>query len=131
MTGIEHITLEFLNALWMRLNEYFQVAIKKSAGSVEAWFESLTPQPRHIDRIHFHLVENRKNESRPFAFLATYTVRIDANGRVRHLPLKSALQEFGEDQVKLLELLATVKKVAKNNTLIATFDASGELFNPI
>jgi len=34
-------------------------------------------------------------------------------------------------KTKLLELLATVNKVAKTNSLISSFNQSGELFNPI
>jgi non-specific serine/threonine protein kinase len=131
MAGIDRAGEEVLGRTWNLLNHTFQAAIEGFKGSVEGWFESVSPVPRNVDRIHFHLVENRKNTQRPFAFLATYTSRIDKEGRVRHAPLRAALAEYGEDRKKLLDLLSTVKRVARRNALIASFEESGDLFNPI
>ncbi|MBN1983422.1 MAG: DEAD/DEAH box helicase [Chitinivibrionales bacterium] len=131
MIGIEYAGASLFRSIHESLIRFFHEAIRSFKGSVEEWFDAASPKPKHIDRIHFHLVENKNNTDRPFAFLATYTTRIDAQGRVRHVPLKAALKEFEDDPAKLLELLAAVKKVAKHNRLIASFDQSGELFNPI
>lgn len=131
MTGIEYAGNDYLESVWEILSAAWREGIKGFKGGVEEWFKSLAPGSIAIDRIHFHLVENRKDESRPFAFLATYTTRVDEQGRMRHQPLKSALVEFGDRKDKLLELLATVNKVAKKNTLVATLLESGELFQPV
>jgi non-specific serine/threonine protein kinase len=131
MTGIEYAGSNYLDGVWELLSETWRIGIKSFQGGVEEWFKSLAPGDIAIDRIHFHLVENRKDESRPFAFLATYTTRVDEQGRMRHQPLKSALSEFAGRQDKLLELLATVNKVAKKNSLIASLLESGELFQPV
>lgn len=131
MTGSQIDLSDFLKDKWDLLNATFRTLASTFRGSIDSLFQSLSPKPHHIDRIHFHLVENRKSQERPFAFLATYTVMSSTSGHVRHLPLKAALQEYADDKNKLLELLATVNKVAKNNPLISSFNQSGELFNPI
>ncbi len=131
MVGVDSVNLPYLVDLANRLMLAFQTGIRGFKGSVEDYFSSISPKPLHIDRIHFHLVENRRDEMRPFAFLATYTTRVDEKGRTRHQPLKFALEEFGNKSDKLLELLATVNKVAKKNRLIASLVDSGELFHPV
>jgi non-specific serine/threonine protein kinase len=131
MVGSQIEFSDFLKDKWDLLNTTFHTLASNFRGSIDSLFQSLSPKQQHIDRIHFHLVENRKNLERPFAFLATYTVKNSTSGHVRHLPLKAALQEYADDKNKLLELLSTVNKVAKTNSLVSSFNQSGELFNPV
>jgi SNF2 domain-containing protein/SNF2 helicase protein len=131
MVGIDVVGLECLSRVWQIIHETFRFEIRKFHGTVDGWFQKLTLSPKHIDRIHFHLVENRRDETRPFAFLATYTTRVDDLGHTRHLPLQYALEEYGGNQEKLLELLATVNRVAKKNSVVASMVQSGELFHPV
>jgi len=131
MVGIDAADAAFLDAQWSNLLKTFQHEIRAHAGTVGEYFAALAPAPRRVDRIHFHLVENRRDDARPFAFLATYSTRIDEQGRTRHLPLKHAFEEFSGRNEKLLELLATVNKVAKKSRLIASMVDSGEIFRPI
>lgn len=131
MIGIDYAGTAFIQNIWRSIQSVFVKEIRDFKGSVEDYFQKISPRPRHIDRIHFHLVENRKDEECPFAFMATYTTHVDERGRTRHLPLKHALEEYGSRKDKLLELLATVNKVAKKNSLIAALTDSGELFHPI
>ncbi|NLD92498.1 MAG: DEAD/DEAH box helicase [Fibrobacter sp.] len=131
MIGGEFVTYDYFRHVWDQLTSTYKNLIVSFKGSIDSFFNncSFTEQP--TDRIHFHLVENRKNEVRPFAFLATYTALTGNNGLVRHFPLKAAVQEFSNNKSKLLELLSTVKKIAKNNSLIRSLYDSGELFNPV
>jgi non-specific serine/threonine protein kinase len=131
MVGIDRADIVFIQNVWRSIQTAFAADIRDFKGSVEDYFQKTAPRPRHVDRIHFHLVENRKDEQRPFAFLATYTTRVDEEGRTRHLPLKYALEEYRNKKDKLLELLATVNKVARKNALIASLVESGELFHPV
>ena len=49
-------------------------------------------------RVFFHLVENKGDESFPFAFLATYSAGDLKNKRASHMPLQNALLEYrGQD----------------------------------
>jgi len=45
-------------------------------------------------RVCFNLAENRSDAESPFAFLATYTVRLSAHSKAQHLPLGQALREY-------------------------------------
>jgi len=131
MVGVERAAPAFIQNIWRSIQSVFAKEIRDFKGSVEDYFRKISPCPCHIDRVHFHLVENRNDEKRPFAFMATYAAHVDESGRPRHLPLKHALEEYGDRKEKLLELLATVNKVAKKNSLIAGLADSGELFHPI
>jgi hypothetical protein len=51
-----------------------------------------------VGRVDFNFAENRKDDAAPFAFLATYTTRLPANGKAQHLPLAQALGECGRGQ---------------------------------
>lgn len=61
--------------------------------------------------MHVHLAENRKDEEFPFAFLASYTTRLSAQGKVQHRPLGEALREYADaaDKERLLALLAPLQ----------------------
>ena len=83
-----------------------------------------------VGRVYFHLVENKKGDA-PFAFLATYSTGLNAQGTSRHLPLKYALEEFGKDNEKLLDLLSTVHLAARESKLISEMVESGEIFHPL
>ena len=83
-----------------------------------------------VGHIFFHLVESKK-EGYPFAFLATYSTDVNKQGDSKHIPLKYALQEFGSDSEKLLDLLSTVNIAAKESPLISGLIESGELFHPL
>lgn len=81
------------------------------------------------ERIFFHLVES-KDEEYPFAFLATYATK-DQEGRIRHMPLRYALEEFKQKRDRLLTLLSCLNKAAKTCDLLDSFIAHGELFHPL
>ena len=130
MTGLEHLSLELLAELWQRLNHSFRTLIRDYQGTVEAFFKAHSPATHLAGRVFFHLVENAKGEE-PFAFLATYSTRVDAKGASRHLPLKYALQEYEGDQKRLLQLLSTVHLAARESPLLAALLESGDLFHPL
>ena len=130
MTGAEYLRVELLEALWTRLNEAFSLAIQSYEGSVEGFIRTYSPNVHLVGRVFFHLVENRDNEY-PFAFMATYTTRLNRQGKSKHLPLKHALQEYGNDDEKLLGLLATVHLAEKRSPLIGELLETGELFHPL
>ena len=131
MTGSELIDISYLQNVWDMLTQSFVSSISTFKGSVEKYFEHIAPGQLHKDRIHFHLVENRKDPDRPFAFLATYSTRIDSSGRTHHQPLKLAFREYADNQGKIVDLMSTVVKVSKKNALIKSLVDTGEIFQPI
>lgn len=131
MVGSESIDATYLDTVWKKLTQSFASSISAYKGSVDDYFRSIAPGELHKDRIHFHLVENRKNQERPFAFIATYFTRIDKTSRAYHQPLKFAFKEYAENQNKIVELMSTVVKVSKKNSLIKSLVDSGEIFKAI
>jgi len=130
MTGSEYLGTELLETVWLKLNKTFARAIKSYDGEVEAFIRTYSPDVHLVGRVFFHLVEN-KSEYYPFAFLATYSTRLNKQGKSKHLPLKHALQEYENDNEKLLELLATVHLAAKESPLVEDLLETGELFHPL
>ncbi len=130
MPGAEYLTAEALLALWDMLHEIFYEKIAAYKGTVEEFVREYSPGVHLVGRIYFHLVENRGDEA-PFAFLATYSTRLNDEGESRHLPLKYALEEYEGDSEKLLELLVTVDDAAQKSELVADLRNSGELFYPL
>lgn len=126
--GAEYITEGWLRSVFTHLTEIFRDEIRTYDGTVEMY---LTEKNQHLhvpERIFFHLVESKEDEL-PFAFLATYATK--ENGKVRHVPLRYALTEYGNDREKLLALLSCLNRAAEVSELIAGFVNSGEMFHPL
>lgn len=130
MTGSEYLRPNVLSALWRELHQSFRGKINAYEGTVEDFFKEYSPDIHLAGRIYFHLVENKDHEA-PFAFLATYSTMVGEEGESKHLPLRFALQEYRDDQAKLLELLVTVDTAAKKSNLIKEMRDSGDLFHPL
>ena len=130
MTGAEYLSTELLKALWMGLNGAFSRAIQSHKGSVEDFIRTYSPNAHLVGRIFFHLVENKSDEY-PFAFMATYSTRLNREGKSKHLPLKHALEEYKNDDEKLLQLLTTVHVAEKRSPLMGELLETGELFHPL
>lgn len=130
MPGAEHLSPDWLDKLWGRLNQVFAREIKGFKGNAADYFAARSPEIQPVGRVFFHLVESKK-EDYPFAFLATYSSGAAQDGKSKHLPLKNALVQYKEDKHKLLELLSTVNRAAEKSGLIAGFVDSGEIFHPL
>jgi hypothetical protein len=130
LNGVEYLDRKWIANVWDKLNHEFSSQIKSYKGSVTEYFASITPNVHIAGRVYFHLVES-KNEGFPFAFLATYSGDISKDGKSKHLPLKNALVEYGNNSRKLLELLSTVNKVSERSAFIAELVDTGEIFHPL
>ncbi len=130
MFGAEHVTASLLTSLWQDLHDIFARIIGEYSGSVAEFIHQFSPDSNLLGRIYFHLVENKDGEA-AFAFLATYSTHIGTEGESRHLPLKYALQEYQDDNEKLLELLATVHRAARSSGLLTELLEDNSLFHPL
>jgi non-specific serine/threonine protein kinase len=130
LIGAENLDDKWLLKAWENLNEAFSKMIHSYNGSVEQFFASFNSNIHLVGKVFFHLVESKKEEY-PFAFLATYSALISKDGSSKHLPLKNALMEYGENSKKLLELLGTVNKACEKSVFISELVESGEIFHPI
>ncbi len=128
--GAEYLTVEVLQAHWAALHRAFARRIGDFQGSVAEFFQASAPHVHLVGRVYFHLVENRAGEL-PFAFMATYTTGVDRQGQSTHLPLRHALEHYGRDTARLLELLATVHRAARQSPVVARLLETGALFSPL
>ena len=130
MTGAEYLNASLLENIWYGVNRCFAEGVRHYKGTVEGFIRSYSPNVHLVGRVYFHMVENKKGDA-PFAFLATYSTGLNAQGTSRHLPLNYALEEFGKDNKKLLDLLSTVNLAAKESRFISELVESGEIFHPL
>ncbi|MBI4849748.1 MAG: DEAD/DEAH box helicase [Nitrospirae bacterium] len=130
MNGAEYLNAGILENIWDGLNRCFAEGVRHYKGTVDEFIRSYSPNVHLVGRVYFHLVENKKDDA-PFAFLATYSTGLNAQGTSRHLPLKYALEEFGNDNEKLLDLLSMVHLAAKESSFINELVESGEIFHPL
>ena len=127
--GSEHVTEVWIRRQYRKLRDVFRRQIAAYSGAVSLYFAEKNQKLHIPERIFFHLVESR-DESYPFAFLATYATKSE-NGRLKHVPLQYALTEYGDDRTKLLELLSCLNRAAEVSALIGSLMDSGELFHPL
>lgn len=126
--GSEHVTAAWLKNIFKRLNNVFSHEIAAYDGTVSLYFAEQNQNLHVPERVFFHLIENPKSETYPFAFLATYATK-DESGKLKHVPLKYALTEYKNNRAKLLSLLSCLNKAGEVSDLIAGFMLSGELFH--
>lgn len=130
MPGGERVDANRLRDFVERLHTAYRAAVTQSDKPVQDIFKELAPGHRLLcDRVHFHLVENKRTPDAPFAFLATYSVRDSEN--LRHVPLDHALREHKNNTKRLLTLLSSVHKAAAKSGLIRSLLDSGEIFHPL
>src|SRR6185437_4963215 len=132
MRGLEYLTAESLRRLWRELADLALARAAAYAGGPEAFLRSVNPVWHLLGRVTFHLAENKRDEARPFAFLATYTHRVGADARLKHLPLAEALKQYASerDQARLATLLAPVRRAAEHSALVRELLDSRALFQP-
>ena len=132
MRGLEYLTPDVLANLWLDLLKLIYEQTSTTAGGLVALLPAINPDWQPLGRVTFHLAENRKDESRPFAFMATYTNRLSKKSSVKHLPLADALRQFAgeKDQSKLAELLKPVSLASHSSKLIRSWLDSRSLFRP-
>ena len=128
--GAEYVNRSWMALMYMHLSSVFAEDMRGYDGTVGMFLTERSQNLRVPERIFFHLVENTKDNTSPFAFMATYSTR-DEEGNVKHMPLAYALEEYKSDRGRLLELLACLSKVSEVSPLLAEFIESGELFHPL
>ncbi len=133
MRGLEYLTAAVLAALWIEMDALARREMAAFKGGTSAWLHAQNPAWSLLGRVTFHLAENKRDESHPFAFLATYTHRLSAQDRAQHLPLGNALREYARarDKPALLKLLMPVQKAAERSALIRELMDSNDIFQPL
>ncbi len=133
MTGLEYLSPGTLAGWWHDLDESVRAGIRNHPGGAREYLREGNPLWRMVGRVTFHLAENKKDPERPFAFLATYTSRLSAQGKLQHLPLSRALAEYSgtRNRTALLSLLSPVQTAAERSPLVRRLLEDGDLYHPL
>src|SRR5215471_13827116 len=133
MTGAEYLSRNVLHRLWEALETAFHHERDAAGVSVQEFLRTKNPAWNLVGRVHFNLAENRRDEEAPFAFLATYTTRLSAGAKARHLPLGRALNEYAGAANKqgLLSLLLPVQRAAEECSWLKRMVDAGEIYHPL
>ena len=133
MRGGEYLRADALRDLWGEIGAALGAELSDSALTLDAFLKRRDSRWRLVGRVHLHLAENRRDAEFPFAFLATYTSGLAANGALRHLPLGQALREFAGagEKAKLLRLLDPVNRASESCDWLKSIVDSGEIFHPL
>src|SRR5205807_2343156 len=99
--------------------------------SLEQWFQDRHAAWNVVGRVCFHLAENKADEERPFAFLATYTTRLSSRAQPQHRPLGQAVRDFASDKGALLSLLLPVQRASEKSVLAKELVDDGRLFRTL
>jgi non-specific serine/threonine protein kinase len=132
MRGLEYLNGAILARVWDELDAHVRAAIAQAPGGAVAYLKSCHPVWNAVGRVTLHLAENKRNPAHPFAFLATYTHRISEQGKVQHLPLGRALEEYAgaQNRAALAALLSPVQRAAERSKLARELLDSRAIFHP-
>ncbi len=133
MAGADYLTQDVLRALWRAIGAAADAAFAASGKDLQGFLKALHPAWNLVGRVHFNLAENRRDEEAPFAFMATYTTQLSAQGTAQHLPLGQALREYAgaRNHKKLLALLTPVQRAAEACDWLRAIVESGEIYHPL
>ena len=133
MRGAEYLNAEVLENWWQELDRLVQAEVEACGKNVQQFLEERNPLWRMVGRVTFHLAENKRDVEFPFAFLATYSSRLSAHGKLQHLPLERALREYGaaKNHAALLSLLQPIQQAAERIPWVKELTESGEMYQPL
>jgi non-specific serine/threonine protein kinase len=133
MPGGEYLNAEVLASLWSQINVAFRTERAQSKTTLQEFLRAGNSAWHLVGRVHFNLAENRSDEEAPFAFIATYTTQLSAQGRVQHLALGEALREYAgtRNKARLLALLKPVQEGAAQCPWLRTMVEAGEIYHPL
>ncbi len=133
MRGLEYLNADVLEAWWRQLDAHVRQEIQACPGGVREYLRQKNPLWRTVGQVTFHLAENKRDEQHPFAFLATYASRLSTQGRVQHLPLSRALQDYAGagNRAALLSLLTPIHRAAECVGWVKELVDSRGLYQPL
>ena len=133
MRGAEYLSAAVLTALWSELLRAFETELKHSSRPLQDFLNGRNAAWNVVGRVHFHLAENRSDVQSPFAFMATYTSRLNAQAKPQHRPLGEAIREHAgaTHRLRLLSLLVPVQRASAGCEWLRRMVDSGELYQPL
>ena len=131
LQGGEYLGAEMLLRVWAGLDAWVQETLRADGGLAQ-FMEARAAQWRQVGRVCLHLAENRNNPDLPFAFMATYTSGLGAGGRLKHQPLRTALEQYAgaKNRAALIRLLTPVQQAAERLPWVKDMVDSGRIYQP-
>ncbi len=132
MIGAEYMTPELLASIVASWSETVLSYARSEANGFERFLRERAPGWRGVGSVWFHLAENKKNDDRPFCFLATFTTDLSSTGRIRHKPLGAALTEYAgaKNRNALQKILAPIRVAEQKSPLLREMVKNGEIYAP-
>ena len=133
MHGGEYLSEDSLQGVWSHLDEWVRETVETTTGGLPALLRARAPSWHQVGRVCFHLAENRNDDTRPFAFMATYASGFGATGRVKHLPLRRALQQYAgaQNRAALIALLSPIQQAAETCDWVRELVDAGDVYQPL
>lgn len=128
--GLENLSTELLLRYWEELDRHICASVAAQGAGLESWLHHRHPLWRSVGRVTFHLAENKRSDTYPFAFLATYTHKVSAQAKLQYLPLAKALKTYGQQKNNqvLQALLQPIHRAAQSSALVRELLESRRLF---
>ena len=132
MTGGEYWNDDVLVAVYAEIERALADEVRSADGDLLSFVQTFGSGWRDFGKVSLHLAENKgdKSGTRPFAFLATFVNRADADGKVRHLPLSAALKAYAARPAALGRILAPLEAAAKGDRFLASMLETRRIFQP-
>ena len=132
MVGGEYWSDDVLVSLYADVERALEGQTRTAGGDLLAFVQTFGPGWRDLGKVSLHLAENKgdKSGNRPFAFLATFVNRADADGKMRHLPLSAALKAYAARPAALGRILAPLEAAAKDDKFLSSMLETRRIFQP-
>ncbi len=133
MKGLEYLDAAMLSMAWRDMEDRLRSDASTAGRSLRGYLHARSPLWRLVGRVTFHLAENRRDESLPFAFLVTYAGSVSERGAARHLPLGRALQEYSgaANRKRLVSLLTPIREASERLPWVRALLESGDIYHPL
>jgi non-specific serine/threonine protein kinase len=133
MQGAELITAAILGELWSDMGRALTNEAARFEEGVQGYLKKQSAVWNVVGRVCFHLAENKRDPSFPFAFIATYVHKVSKQAKPQHLPLGRALEDYAgaKNRQKLLALLSPLSRAAEQSAFIRELVDSGDVYHPL
>ena len=131
MTGGEYLSIEVLSCIWAAMDGWTHQHIKID-GDLKTFLQSRASKWHQVGRVCFHLAENKTDTTCPFAFMATFSTGFGSGGKLKHLPLRTALEHYAgaKNRPALIKLLTPVQQAAASVPWVGRAVDSGNIYQP-
>jgi non-specific serine/threonine protein kinase len=133
MKGLEYLNTGVLSNWWTELDAHVREEIARAPGGAAEYLRQRSPLWRLVGRVTFHLAENKRDETHPFAFMATYTSGVSSQGRAQHLPLARALEQYAgaKNRAALLSLLTPINQAGERLEWVKELIDNRGIYQPL